>query len=156
MRHNLTAVLALSACAELIGVTGATSPPAVGEWIADAPTCVLERLGTRRDPLLPGRLVPAEATVRRLLTRLGGDALERAVGRRLADRRRKAAGATGLRGVSVDGKSLRGAAQATGRKIHRSPPGSTLGQRRRRPDRAGRCACCRARQRTPSFSGTAA
>ncbi|MET7901049.1 transposase family protein [Streptomyces sp. NPDC005355] len=108
VRHALAAVLALSACAVL---TGATSLLAVGEWIADAPTCVLERLGIRRDPLLPGRLVPAESTVRRLLARVDGDALDRAVGRWLADRRPKAAGATGLRGVSVDGKSLRGAAK---------------------------------------------
>ncbi|WP_229822086.1 transposase family protein [Streptomyces netropsis] len=50
-RHDLAAVLALSACAVL---TGATSLLAVGEWIADAPTCVLERLGIRCDPLLPG------------------------------------------------------------------------------------------------------
>ncbi|MFI0214883.1 transposase family protein [Streptomyces lydicus] len=99
-RHAPAAVLALSACAVL---TGATSLPAVGEWIADAPTCVLERLGIRRDPLPPGRLVPAESTVRRLLARVDGDALDRAIGRRLADRRPKAAGATGLRGVSVDG-----------------------------------------------------
>ncbi|MFE0379327.1 hypothetical protein ACFW1M_27985 [Streptomyces inhibens] len=55
---------------------------AVGEWIADAPTCVLERLGIRREPLLPGRLVPADSTVRRLLARVDGDARDRAVGRR--------------------------------------------------------------------------
>ncbi len=115
VRHALAAVLALSACAVL---TGATSLPAVGEWIADAPTRVLERLGIRRDPLLPGRLAPAESTVRRLLARVDGDALDRAVGRWLADRRPKVAGSTGLRGVSVDGESLRGAAKATGRKIH--------------------------------------
>lgn len=47
VRHALAAVLARSACAVL---TGATSLPAVGEWIPDAPTCVLECLGIRRDP----------------------------------------------------------------------------------------------------------
>ncbi|WP_307821984.1 ISAs1 family transposase [Streptomyces coffeae] len=56
--------------------------------------------------------------MRRLLARVDGDALDRAVGHWLADRRPKAAGPTGLRGVSVDGKSLRGATKATGRKIH--------------------------------------
>jgi hypothetical protein len=60
--------------------------------------------------------LPAEATVRRLLGRIDGDALDRAVGRWPADRR---AGADGrLRAVAVDGKTLRGAARATGRKIH--------------------------------------
>lgn len=58
---------------------------------------------------------PAETTVRRLLARIDGDALDLAVGSWLADRRPKA---TGLRGLAVDGKSLRGAGRAKGRKIH--------------------------------------
>ncbi|ULR53875.1 ISAs1 family transposase [Streptomyces deccanensis] len=112
VRHALVAVLALAACAVL---AGATSVLAVSEWIADAPPHILEPLGIRLDPLFPKRLLPAETTVRRLLARIDGDALDRAVGRWLADRRPKA---TGLRGLAVDGKSLRGAARAKGRKIH--------------------------------------
>jgi hypothetical protein len=113
VRHALVVVLALTACAVL---AGATSLLAVGEWITDAPPSVLERLGVRPDPLSPKRCLPAEATVRRLLGRIDGDALDRAVGRWLADRR---AGADGqLHAVAVDGKTLRGAARATGRKIH--------------------------------------
>ncbi|MFE9859082.1 transposase family protein [Streptomyces sp. NPDC005780] len=112
VRHSLAVVLALTACAVL---TGATSLLAVGEWIADAPPHVLEQLGVRLDPVLPRRLVPSEATVRRLLARIDGDALDRAVGEWLADRRPES---TGLRGLSVDGKSLRGAAKAQGRRIH--------------------------------------
>ncbi|MFE9454845.1 ISAs1 family transposase [Streptomyces sp. NPDC006739] len=112
VRHALAVVLTLTACAVL---TGATSLLAVGEWIADAPPHVLERLGMRPDPVLPRRLVPSEATVRRLLARIDGDALDRAVGGWLADRRPES---TGLRGLSVDGKSLRGAAKAQGRRIH--------------------------------------
>ncbi|MEU2426748.1 ISAs1 family transposase [Streptomyces sp. NPDC007851] len=112
VRHALAVVLTLTACAVL---TGATSLLAVGEWIADAPSHVLERLGVRPDPVLPRRLVPSEATVRRLLARIDGNALDRAVGGWLADRRPES---TGLRGLSVDGKSLRGAAKAQGRRIH--------------------------------------
>ncbi|MFJ2478299.1 transposase family protein, partial [Streptomyces sp. NPDC087659] len=112
VRHALVAVLALTACAVL---AGATSLLAVSEWIADAPPHVLERLGIRLDPLFPKRFLPAETTVRRLLARIDGDALDRAVGRRLADRRPKT---TGLRGLAVDGKSLRGAAKTNGRKVH--------------------------------------
>ncbi|MFI7298822.1 transposase family protein [Streptomyces sp. NPDC050121] len=112
VRHALVAVLALSACAVL---AGATSLPAVSEWIADAPPHILERLGIRLDPLFPKRFLPAQTTVRRLLARIDGDALDRAVGRWLAGRRPKT---TGLRGLAVDGKSLRGAARAKGRKIH--------------------------------------
>ncbi|MEH0628462.1 transposase family protein [Streptomyces stelliscabiei] len=113
VRHRLAVVLALTACAVL---AGATSLLAVSEWIADAPAHVLEQVGAHPDPLLPRRVLPAEATVRRLLTRVDGDALDRAVGRWLADRRPKMTGTPGLRGLAVDGKSLRGAAK--GRKIH--------------------------------------
>lgn len=97
------------------GAGGATSLLAVGEWIADAPPQVLERPGVRPDPMLPRRLAPAETTVRRLLARVDGDALDRAVGDWLAER---CPAGSGLRGLSVDGKSLRGAARAGGRKIH--------------------------------------
>ncbi|WP_371674240.1 transposase family protein [Streptomyces sp. NBC_00289] len=104
MRHRLAVVLTLTACAVL---AGATSLLAVGEWIADAPGHVLEQVGANPDPLLPRRVLPAESTVRRLLARIDGDTLDGAVGRWLADRLPKA---TGLRGLAVDGKSLRGAA----------------------------------------------
>ncbi|WP_316248181.1 hypothetical protein [Streptomyces sp. TRM49041] len=66
-------------------------------------------------PFLPRRVLPAETTVRRLLARTDGDALDLATGSWLADRRPKA---TGLQGLAVDGKSLRGAVKAKGRKIH--------------------------------------
>ncbi|GAB7189067.1 ISAs1 family transposase [Kitasatospora sp. Ki12] len=112
VRHALAVVLALTACAVL---AGATSLLAVGEWIADVSPQVLERLGVRPDPVLPRRLVPAETTVRRLLARIDGDAPDQAVGGWLADRR---PAGSGLRGLSVDGKSPRGAAKARGRKIH--------------------------------------
>ncbi|MGA4979361.1 ISAs1 family transposase [Streptomyces cinereoruber] len=112
MRRALAVVLTLAACAVLVG---ATSLLAVGEWIADAPPHMLDRLDVRSDPVLPQRLVPAETTVRRLLACIDGDALDQAVGGWLADR--QPAGA-GPRGLSVDGKSLRGAAKARGRKIY--------------------------------------
>ncbi|WP_253191551.1 transposase family protein [Streptomyces sp. M1013] len=86
----MVAVLALTACAVL---AGATSLLAVGEWIAGAPPSVLEHLGVRPDPLCPKRYLPAETTVRRLLGRIDGDALDQAVGRWLADRRYRSAGA---------------------------------------------------------------
>lgn len=60
VRHALVVVRALTACAML---AGATSVLAVGEWIADAPPSVLQRLGVRPDPLCPKRCLPAETTV---------------------------------------------------------------------------------------------
>ncbi|MGW0787691.1 ISAs1 family transposase [Streptomyces sp. NPDC002911] len=112
MRHPLVTVLALTACAVL---AGARSLLAVSEWVADAPAELLERLGIRVDPLFPKRSWPAESTIRRLLARTDTDALDRAVGAWLADRQKDAGG---LRALAVDGKSLRGAARAKGRKIH--------------------------------------
>nr|WP_240001033.1 MULTISPECIES: hypothetical protein [unclassified Streptomyces] len=53
--------------------------------------------------------------VRRLLARIDGDALDQAVGGWLADHQPES---TGLRGLSVDGKSLHGAAKAPGRRTH--------------------------------------
>ncbi|MFE2189046.1 ISAs1 family transposase [Streptomyces sp. NPDC059455] len=115
VRHRLAVVLALTACAVL---AGATSLLAVGEGIADAPEYVLEQVGALPDPLLPKRVLPAETTVRRLLARIDGDALDRAVGSWLADRRPETTEAAGLRGLAADGKSLRGAARAKDWKIH--------------------------------------
>jgi hypothetical protein len=83
IRHALVAVLALTACAVL---AGATSVLAVSEWIADASPHILDA-GIRLAPLFPKRFLPAETTVRRLLARIDGDALDRAVARWLADRR---------------------------------------------------------------------
>ncbi|MFD5723372.1 transposase family protein [Streptomyces sp. NPDC127036] len=74
-RHAPAVVLTLTACTL---VAGATSPRAVGEWIAQAPPQVLDRLGVRPDPVLPQRLVPAETTVCQLFARINGDALDQA------------------------------------------------------------------------------
>jgi hypothetical protein len=111
VRHPLVTVLALTACAVL---AGARSLLAVSEWVADAPTELLERLGTRVDPPFPERSWPAESTNRRLLEKVDADVLDRAVGAWLADRQGRS---DGLRGLAVDGKSLRGAARAEGRAI---------------------------------------
>ncbi|MFF4522626.1 ISAs1 family transposase [Streptomyces bluensis] len=70
----------------------------------------------RLDPLFLKRPLPAETTVRRLLGRIDGDALDLAVGHRLADRRSRTEGR--LRGLAIDRKSLRGAARAKRHKIH--------------------------------------
>jgi hypothetical protein len=69
VRYPHVTVLALTACAVL---AGARSLVAVSEWVAAAPTELLERLGTRVDPLFPERDWPAESTIRRLLTRVVG------------------------------------------------------------------------------------
>ncbi|MER5384238.1 transposase family protein [Streptomyces sp. NPDC002688] len=75
-------MLALAACAVL---AGAKSLAAIAEWAADAPTTALTALGApSREPT--GPTAPAEATVRRILQRIDGDALDDAIGAWLAVR----------------------------------------------------------------------
>ncbi|MCF3105937.1 transposase family protein [Streptomyces roseoverticillatus] len=75
-RHPLAFVLALAACAVL---ASAKSLAATAEWAADAPTTVLTALGgPNREP--SGPTAPAAATVRRVLQRIDGDALDSAIG----------------------------------------------------------------------------
>jgi hypothetical protein len=82
-RHLVVFVLALAACVVL---AGANSPVAIAEWAADAPPGLLARLGgTVREPD-SGPAAPAEATVRRVLQRIDGDALDGATGAWLVDR----------------------------------------------------------------------
>jgi predicted transposase YbfD/YdcC len=111
VRHGLVYVLALVASAVL---SGATSLLAASEWAAAAAQEVLAVLGGRRDPWTGRHPVPGEATIRRVLTGIDADALDRAVGGWLADRN---PGRT-WRAIAVDGKALRGAARAHGRRIH--------------------------------------
>lgn len=62
VRHPLVTVLKLTACATH---AGGRSLPAGSEWVADAPTAFLGRLGTRVDPLIPESSGPAESTIHR-------------------------------------------------------------------------------------------
>jgi predicted transposase YbfD/YdcC len=119
-RHPLVAILAMAAAAVL---AGARSIAAIAEWAADAPPPVRAALGARR--AAPEHFaVPAEATIRRTLSRLDADALAAAVGAWLAhqerERERPRPAASRWRAVATDGKTLRGArgAGADGRPAH--------------------------------------
>ena len=114
-RHPLVFVLALAACAVL---AGARSLAAIAEWAADAPPDLLVRLGgTIREPDT-GPAAPTEATVRRVLQRIDGDALDAAVGSWLADRSRPQTPKTSRPALAVDGKTVRGAIRADGTQVH--------------------------------------
>jgi len=109
-RHPLVAILAMAAAAVL---TGARSIIAIAEWAADSPQPVRAALGARRDA--PDRwVVPAEATIRRILARVDSDLLAAVTGAWLADRDRPG---QRRRAIAVDGKTLRGA-RRDGRQVH--------------------------------------
>jgi predicted transposase YbfD/YdcC len=104
LRHPLVSVLAVAAVAV---AAGARSVSAISEWAADAPQPVLAALGVRRNPLTGIRRGPDEATIRRLLARVGAWLADRL---HPPGRRRR-------RVIAVDGKTLRGAAR-DGHRVH--------------------------------------
>ncbi|MFG2126102.1 ISAs1 family transposase [Streptomyces sp. NPDC048710] len=120
-RHSLAFALSLAACAVL---AGAKSLAAIAEWAADAPPNVLARLGGPCREPDRGPVAPAEATVRRVLQRIDGDALDTAVGSWLAGRERAAGQEENdsdrrpLPSLAVDGKTVRGARRTDGTQVH--------------------------------------
>jgi predicted transposase YbfD/YdcC len=116
-RHPLAYVLALAACAVL---AGARSLTAIGEWAADLPCDRLARTGARVLDLEPGLACrpPSEATFRRVLQRLDGDALDTAISSYLRERAHHQPEKKELVQVAVDGKTLRGAVRPDGSKVH--------------------------------------
>ena len=68
-------------------LAGAASITAIGEWVADAPQRVLALLGFRPDPLTGVICPPHATTIRLVLATADGDALDRAIGDFLQDRK---------------------------------------------------------------------
>jgi predicted transposase YbfD/YdcC len=100
VRHSITTILAVAACAVLAGCRSFT---AIGEWAANAPDQVLAVLGAG--------CAPCESTIRRTLQRLDGDRLDTAIGRWSARSSEPPAGRR--RALAVDGKTMRGSASRT-------------------------------------------
>jgi hypothetical protein len=95
VRHPLVTVVAISVCAALSGARGFK---AVAEWAKDLSRDTLRRLGSQRGH------PPSEPTIRRVLQKLDADRLDVEIGRWLL-----AQGRVAGQGLSVDGKTLRGA-----------------------------------------------
>ncbi|MFG2632153.1 ISAs1 family transposase [Streptomyces sp. NPDC048473] len=121
-RHPLAYVLALAARAVL---AGARSLTAIAEWAADLPRDRLARTGARILDPEPDRACrpPSEATFRRVLQRLDGDALDTAISSYLRERaqqqpEKKEPERNGPVQVAVDGKTLRGAVRPDGSRAH--------------------------------------
>ncbi|WP_326758632.1 ISAs1 family transposase [Streptomyces phaeochromogenes] len=110
--------LALLCAAVSAVLTGARSLIAISEWITDAPQHVLGVLGFAADPLTGLRPVPHAATVRRLLQRVDGDALDAAISAYLQARTPHPVEPEAERGpvrrvIAVDDKVVRGSRTAT-------------------------------------------
>ncbi len=98
VRHPLVTVVAISVCAALSGARGFR---AIAEWAKELSRDTLRRLGSNR------WTAPSEPTIRRVLQELDADRLDAQIGPWLLQHG-QVAGA----GLSVDGKTLRGAHEA--------------------------------------------
>ncbi|WP_159402044.1 MULTISPECIES: transposase family protein [Streptomyces] len=118
-RYPAPALLCAAAAAVLAGAR-----IAVGEWIADIPQHTLGILGFTADPFTRQRAVPHPATVRRLLERVDGDALDAAIGaclqarHPLAPPQQAEPKRTALRPLAVDDKTVRGSRTAQAAAVH--------------------------------------
>jgi predicted transposase YbfD/YdcC len=82
-RHALVVVLVLTGCATL--AVGNDSLTAIWQWAAGSSQDVLARIGARFDGWTGRYLVPSEATFRRVLSLIDGDALDDAISRYVGD-----------------------------------------------------------------------
>lgn len=98
IRHPLVTVVAIAVCAAL---SGARSFNAVAEWAKDLTRETLRRLGSQR------WTPPSEPTIRRVLQKLDAERLDAEIGRWLLQQ-----SDVPRPGLSVDGKTLRGAHDA--------------------------------------------
>ena len=107
VRHSVGSILGIAAAAVAAGCRSFT---AIGEWAADAPQSALRAMGARFDRRRKVFVAPDEATVRRVLQAVDGDALDGAISAWLQARTDDYA----PEAVAVDGKSLRGTFARTG------------------------------------------
>jgi DDE_Tnp_1-associated/Transposase DDE domain len=136
VRHSLVSLLAIAVAA--VG-SGARSWTEIGEFARELSGEQLARLGARPSPYTGRYTPPDEATIRRALQRVDPQALDRLVGGWLNARQPPADTADGTaaddQAVAVDGKTLRGAVDADGRRVHLlaaldQQQGTVLAQRR--------------------------
>jgi predicted transposase YbfD/YdcC len=136
VRHSFVSLLAIAVAA--VG-SGARSWTEIGEFARELTPEQLARLGARPSPYTGRYTPPDEATIRRALQRVDPQALDRLVGGWLGARQPPADTADGMAAdegaVAVDGKTLRGAVDTNGRRVHllaalHQQQGTVLAQRR--------------------------
>jgi hypothetical protein len=136
VRHSFGSLLAIAVAA--VG-SGARSWTEIGEFARELTPEQLARLQARPSPYTGRYTPPDEATIRRALQRVDPQALDRLVGGWLGARQPPADTADGTAAdegaVAVDGKTLRGAVDTDGRRVHllaafHQQQGMVLAQRR--------------------------
>lgn len=137
IRHELASILLICAAAML---SGCHNPTEIAEWAASLPDEMRLRLHCRRSPSSKELVVPSLSTVQRALKEVDSEELDRIVYETLACQVQKERSRTSTTnpnresdeesndnqetgnplfpGISVDGKSLRGAIQDDGRCVH--------------------------------------
>ena len=131
--HPVAVVLALVAAATVAGLKGYT---AISGWVADVPTEILDSLYARVEARPGGR--PSRSTLWRVCTDTDGDVLDAVIAEWTTTARPGTGGQTSTRTdtpaqVRLDGKTVRGTADADGEQLHRR---SALAGSPPRPDRA--------------------
>lgn len=107
-RHTLRSILAVAVCGVL---SGADSFVALGEWGAQLPQELLERLGCRWHPEHRCRIAPSERTLRRTLQGIDVERLDRTVSEWLEEQADGEA-------IAIDGKTLRGSRSKNSKGVH--------------------------------------
>jgi hypothetical protein len=114
IRHSVASVIAVGVVAVLAGARSFTS---IGEVAAELPQDVLSRLGAKFHPDRQCYIAPSEPTIRRHLQSIDPDQLDTVVGTWLYDQSAMVtSNSSGLVGIAVDGKALRGARQQDDRR----------------------------------------
>ncbi len=109
VRHRILSVLAISICAVL---GGAKSYQGIAEWGAQASQTLRRRLRCWRNPRTGLYEAPSETTIRRVLQQIDAAAADSRLGKWLAPLE------PDLKGVAIDGKTVKGARRADGRQVH--------------------------------------
>lgn len=115
VRHSLASLLAIATAATL---AGARSVQAIGEYAADCPQPVLERLGAKFHPVKRRYVAPHADTIRRALASVDAAALDEVVGGWLLGQVRAGHLHRDQLVLALDGKSMRGALREDGRQVH--------------------------------------
>ena len=116
--HPVAVVLALVAAATVAGLKGYT---AISGWVADVPTEILDSLYARVEARPGGR--PSRSTLWRVCTDTDGDVLDAVIAEWTTTARPGTGGQTSTRTdtpaqVRLDGKTVRGTADADGEQLH--------------------------------------